>query len=447
MNKRKDKKVLTGNVHNSHEKHRSQMKKNALIVIGFTALIGAIFATIFISFSALSARFLPIEETTQLEQANVEQVPPVSAQMDSPPIIPEKYEEYEEYEEAEPLEDIMVGIEYMMQGGLLELPVNGATGWAARRTPLRHQPQTEAGILFNLEAAQGFTIIEEYGNWWYVQLSDESSGWVEHRNCFINLPDVIPSIIYNITNAYSSVKRSSGVEIPDITGLSLYNAYAFNTRFEHYAFIVPALYGTAKRLAIAQQAALADGNTIVVYEAFRPLETQRSVSNNLQNLINSNEMVRSAINNPPWHVGWFIASGVSSHQRGAALDVSLAIVDDYELKITGDFIFKNITAFTMHQMPSEMHELSPQAVVFAHPVAANATMLGEVPFADSFTSGAMTLQSYLFEVGFLPLASEWWHFDDFESNSAAAALDITGNFFINTVYSMAPAWVVFGIIE
>lgn len=34
----------------------------------------------------------------------------------------------------------------------------------------------------------------------------------------INLPDVEPSIVYNITNAESSIYKSSGIEISNVTG-------------------------------------------------------------------------------------------------------------------------------------------------------------------------------------------------------------------------------------
>ena len=199
------------------------------------------------------------------------------------------------------------GINYSEQGGILELPVSGATGWAASTMPLRSEPNRSADVVLNLAPGQGFTILAEYGDWWNVRLggigglskANSVSGWVLHRGCFINLPDVIPSVVFDITNAYSSVKRSGGYEIPNITGYALYEARAFNHRLGRYEFIVPVLYSTSLRIFQAQQSALADGNTIIIYEAFRPRITQQSVVNNLQLLMDSNAVVRRAINTPP----------------------------------------------------------------------------------------------------------------------------------------------------
>jgi D-alanyl-D-alanine dipeptidase len=169
------------------------------------------------------------------------------------------------------------------------------------------------------------------------------------------------------------------------------------------------------------------------------MQTQITVSNNLRELVNTNAIVRETINTPPWHMGWFIASGLSSHQTGAALDVSLGRVRDYEFRLAGDFVFMDITNHVIHFMPSEMHELSPQAVVFARAISINsADSIRGVPHAETFTSGALALQGYFVDVGFLPLASEWWHFDDPEAMRVARSLGIRGEFFIDTAYSTAP---------
>ncbi|MCL2217296.1 MAG: hypothetical protein FWB91_09805, partial [Defluviitaleaceae bacterium] len=89
-------------------------------------------------------------------------------------------------------------------------------------------------ILAALSPGQAFVIILAYGDWWYVKLPDGLSGWVLHSGCFINLPDVIPSIVYRISNAYYSLKRSGEYEIPNISGQALYSAWAFNPRLGRY---------------------------------------------------------------------------------------------------------------------------------------------------------------------------------------------------------------------
>jgi len=339
------------------------------------------------------------------------------------------------------------GINYSEQGGRLELPVSGATGWAASAMPLRSEPNQRTDVVLNLVPGQGFTILAEYGEWWNIQLGNTNgiedsggiSGWVLHRGCFINLPDVIPSAIFDITNAYSSVKRSSGYEIPNITGYALYEAWTFNHRLSRYEFIVPVLYSTSKRIFEAQQAALADGNTIIIYEAFRPQTTQRSVVSNLQLLMDSNAWVRRAINTQPWSLNWFISTGISNHQRGVAIDAGLGRVISYETRTSGEYAYTLVTAFERYIMPTAMHELSPLAATFTRPVSSSSPDAWRTaPLAYGMTEGATLLQRYLTDAGFTPLSSEWWHFNDLEGVRIANEIGIRGDFFTSTVYSNPP---------
>jgi D-alanyl-D-alanine dipeptidase len=110
-------------------------------------------------------------------------------------------------------------------------------------------------------------------------------------------------------------------------------------------FVVPALYSSSIKLAQVQSAALADGNTIVLYEAFRPHETQMSIVQNLRDLMGSNQTVRNTINSNGWSEGWFVAQSRSSHQRGSALDVSLARVIAMEIENLGGYEYTRITAY------------------------------------------------------------------------------------------------------
>ena len=47
----------------------------------------------------------------------------------------------------------------------------------------------------------------------------------------------------------------------------------------------------------------------------------------LKELKNSNEIVNSGINKNGWSEGWFISQGISNHQRGIAMDVSLVDIN------------------------------------------------------------------------------------------------------------------------
>lgn len=104
-----------------------------------------------------------------------------------------------------------------------------------------------AGAAAVLPAGASFTILGEKGSWWKVS-SGYGTGWVDHRLCMINLPDVVPSIVYDATNAYSSRYTSSGKDIPGITGQALYQGKVYNPRFDEEQFLMPVLYATAKKI-------------------------------------------------------------------------------------------------------------------------------------------------------------------------------------------------------
>ena len=323
--------------------------------------------------------------------------------------------------------------------GSLELPVAGATGWAAIDMPLYSEASIDSSIRSHFEAGQVFVIIDEFDEWWYVKKSDGESGWVEHRACFINLPDVIPSIVYNVTNAYSALTHSSGYEIPGVTGEILYEAWSFNHRLSRYEFIVPTLYSTSKLLSTAQQLALEAGDTIILHEAYRAHESQQRSVALLRELMEENDEVRSAIEDGPWNLNWFIATSMSNHQRGVAFDVNLGKVLSSETEQIGDFSVKRITEHDVYIMPTQVHELSPLAAIFERPVSSRSRdAWRDVPFTDTMTPGAILLQGYFDSAGFTPLASEWWHFNDLDGVIIASELGINGSFFIEGILSVVP---------
>jgi len=326
-----------------------------------------------------------------------------------------------------------------MNNGPLELPVEGATGWAAVAMPLYMEADIESDIAADFDAGQVFVIIKEQGDWWRVESSAGESGWVEHLGCFINLPDVIPSIVYDITNAYSALTRSSGYEIPGVTGQKLYEARAYNPRFSRHEFIVPSLYSTGKLLFTAQRLALEAGDTIILHEAYRDHESQQRSVALLRELMDANKEVRNAINDGPWSLNWFIATSLSNHQRGVAFDVSLGKIQSFDIEQVGEASFVNITAYEEYAMPTAMHELSPMAIALIEPVSARSRdAWRDIPLADTMTPGAILLQRYFDKAGFTPLASEWWHFNDLDGVAISSDLGIVGCFLIGEILSVLP---------
>ena len=392
------------------------MKKPPLYVTLLIAFVPIAAIAVFIIVIALNA--LPVADEPQINEMypdNTDIASPHSLPQDQP----QDPQEGTVWDPA-PEESL---IDYQQQGGVFELPVAGATGWAARTLPLYEQPQASSGTVSTLVAGQGFVILEEQGDWWNVQLDTDTVGWVEHSGCFINLPDIIPSIVYNISNAQSSLKRSTGLEIPNITGQVLYDAWTFNQRLDRHEFVSPVLYATSEKIALLQKAALSNGDTVVMYEAFRPRETQQKVVSNLSYLMSTNEDVNSAINTPPWSISSFIATSLSNHQRGAAIDVSLGRVISQENRSTGGYAYIHITESEEYAMPSPMHELSPLAA---------SSRITEL-------SGAARLRGYCVdEAGFDPMSSEWWHFNDPDGIQIASQNGVNGAFYVYSIHSIAP---------
>jgi len=336
----------------------------------------------------------------------------------------------------ERLETSQIENKYQNLGEIFELPINGATGWAAIDIPLLSEPNTASQPIFALSAGTAFTILLEQEEWWYVRLGGaDALGWVRHNSCFINLPDVIPSIAYNINNAYSSELRSLGLDIPNITGRQLYSAHGYNQRLDRDEFIVPALYSSSKLLGKAQRAALAQGDVIIMHEAFRPRATQRNIVQNMETLLASNDDVRKALTTPPWELSWFVHTGISNHQLGVAFDVSLGRVISQEIKTVGGIDYTAVT-YELYDMPTVIHELSPSSSIFQSTfIIESRYEWREVPFADTATDGTLRLIDYFDSAGFTPLASEWWHFNDLDGMKSANEIGIMGDFFTETTYS------------
>lgn len=294
-----------------------------------------------------------------------------------------------------------------------------------------------AGALAALEPGTAFRIMAESGDWWQVQALG-ITGWVEHRYCLINLPDVIPSMIYNDTNAYSSVFVSSGKNIPNITGEALYQAKTFNPRLGRYEFVMPVLYAMAKTVCQAQQNALAEGNTLVLYEGFRPYDAQMAVVHNLTDLSRVDEEVAAGISTKPWNISWFIATGASNHQEGYAMDVSLAKVTRAHTDEIGGHSFVKVDVYEEYTMPTPIHELSMAAATYTEPVAVfSSTAWKSAPMTPAMAASepALALQRYCTSAGLTPLASEWWHFNDVNAYYRISSFPSKGDYRIQDCLS------------
>ena len=342
---------------------------------------------------------------------------------------------------------------------------SGSTGTPATEpeTPAETEPEEEEepptltdGALALVASGTPFTVLQEEGGWWQVAVTTdyftdeeqtqtqrgEITGWLEHKYCLVNLPDVIPSIIYDATNSYSSHFRSCGKVIPEVTGEAFYPSKTYNERLGKMEFMMPVLYSMAFKLCEAQQSALAEGNSLILYEGYRPHEVQTKVLNSLSAMTRTDPEVKEAVTGSPWRISWFISGGYSNHQRGYAVDMGLAKVSETKEYTTGGYRYVRVWNYERYEMPTPIHELSRAAATYTAPVTINSTTAwknAEMTQAMASNEPALGLQRYCTDAELTPLASEWWHFNDLSTRSQVLDNQGIGDFLISSVRSAAPA--------
>lgn len=320
-----------------------------------------------------------------------------------------------------------------------ELPLRGATGYISVDTPLYSDPSRTTPT-FTLAPGEPFTVLAQpSAATWHIRLSGGTEGYVENTTCYLNIADVIPSIVLDNTNSYSSVFLSSGKELPAITGEQLYDAKEYNPRLGQDAFLVACNWQMVQRIYAAQQLALAAGYTLVINEAFRPSDVQQKVAATLKALSNADPEVKAGIDTAPWNISWFIASRPSTHQMGCAIDTSLAKVTEVTYRLCGQYRYRVVTGYTPCVMPTPIHELSAAAVSLSKPVNSyDPTAWKSIAPAVSMTEDALKLKEFCTAAGLSPLASEWWHFNDLSTKAVVGDRFTTDPFHLDTCLSEIP---------
>lgn len=297
-----------------------------------------------------------------------------------------------------------------------ELPVVGSTGFVGVATTLKAVDGLPGG---RLKAGQSFTITKDEGKTWIVRRG-RAEGRLTASRAMLNLPDVIPSIVYRDVNADASIFQSSGVELPGVTGRRLYESKGFNPKLDTDEFFMPVLYPMVKKIHQAQQAALAEGETLIMYQTFRPHDSQLAVAKALTKLYRTNKQVRAGMSGGGWGVSSFIAVNLSNHQLGIAIDVSLGKVTATATAQGRDYSFTEVEA-REYEMQTPMHELSKASASFAYPVRTRTgTAWKKAPLNKTMTRGSKRLRSYMIDAGLTPISSEWWHFDDWDARKRVA---------------------------
>lgn len=336
----------------------------------------------------------------------------------------------------------------MYMNGDFELPLDGAMGIAVSKLDIHNASGDTIG---EMNAGTEFTILAESETDLRVKLSGDQSGttfieaptdniaYIDKDFVMINLPDVIPSIVYDNTNSYSSLLSSKGYDIDGLTGTVLYNSKYFNERLGEEQYVLPVLYSTAKKLKNVQEQMLANGNSLKIYEAYRPFETQQTIISRLTDAMEINEEINETITGAPWGKSWFIALKRSNHQRGCAIDTTMVKVTGTEQKKAGVYAYEKVTSYEEYEMPTQIHDMSADSIALTNPVESMDREAWKAdPVASTMTEAAIKLQNYMTANELYPLASEWWHFNDIDSRENSDDNSGAGDFYITACTSKAP---------
>ena len=254
--------------------------------------------------------------------------------------------------------------------GDFEVNVAGSTGWNGTCNPLpvfnSESGDKEIASIPASDDAEPvpFVLLEDNGGERIkISLTDGKTGWVDKAYVFVNLPDVLPSIAYNLTNDSKKI---------------------FNLRLDRKEYIAPCMYTLAQRLAKVQKSAMANGETLVICEAFQ-------------------------------------TNGTSGHQAGLSVDMTLAKGNPEELfeyNLDGT-AYRKYEIWMECDMPT--HETSPEH--------------------------AKRLQKYCVDAGLIPHDSEWGQFDDPNiavimakgMHSKSVPVNTAGNYIFDSAISVSPS--------
>lgn len=333
--------------------------------------------------------------------------------------------------------------------GDFELPLDGSMGIAVSKLDMH---DADGNVIGQMAAGTEFTILAESDSDLKTELREDRSGvtltgevsddivYIDKDFVMINLPDVIPSIIYDNTNSYSSLLSSKGYSIANLTGEALYQTKYYNERLGEDEYVFPVLYTTAKKIKKVQEQMLADGNSLKLYESYRPFETQLKIIDALTEAMKTNSEINATITGAPWGKSWFIALKRSNHQRGCAIDATMVKVTGTEQKTAGSYRYTAVTTYEEYEMPTQIHDMSADSIALTNPVESmDREAWKSDPIAPTMTDAAVKLQNYMTANEMYPLASEWWHFNDIDSRENSDSNSGAGDFYITGCTSKTPA--------
>lgn len=235
--------------------------------------------------------------------------------------------------------------------------------------------------------------------------------YIDSNYCMINLAEYVGSLCnYDITNSYSSIFMAHGFGMDNLTG-EVISGYE-DVQLDDSSFLVPLLYPTARKLETAIESAREKGYRLKIYDAFRPheasvymyqtvsalqhktlpeetyrgipagvsLTTQTTDENGVTTERRKTYAELMNGNQNSFSIGAFVSAGVSRHNIGVAMDLTLENLD------TGYEVL----------MQTDMHDLSHYSALSEN------------------IKESKALAQIMLSAGYNSLYSEWWHFQDDE---------------------------------
>ena len=274
-----------------------------------------------------------------------------------------------------------------------------ATVWPIRDLKAYADPSMTS-VVASVEKGQAYCVAAEEAGAFGVRIGDRIC-YIDSRCCMINLPDYLGGLCaYEITNSTESRMMIHEFEIPDVTGRVI-PGYEDVAR-EDGSYLVPLLYPTAKMLRKAAETAISQGYRLKIYDAFRPQQATKAMFDRTEEILGwqipretytgvSRELLnlprpdgdgvltyRRVMTNGIYSQNHFLAEGMSRHNLGLALDLTL---EDCR---TGEEL----------RMQSSIDDLSWYSVTTEN------------------NENAELLESVMKGAGFAGLSTEWWHFQD-----------------------------------
>ncbi len=301
-----------------------------------------------------------------------------------------------------------------------------ATVWTVCALDIYAAPDRADVIGTTTEGA--YCVLDETDGMFYVRFPD-GYGYIDSEYCLINLPDYLGDLVsYDIANSYSSLYTVHGYAIDHVTG-TVVNGYG-NVVLSSGEFLAPMLYPTARKLVTAALSARADGYRLKVVDAFRPLSATYDLFDW------TSEILDDPV--PDWTYSGAVQEempdvpllselqgdlpedeeSAEESYEGQYLTYGLLMGDSLDSFLASDVSYHNIGAALDVTLERNGMELKAQTSI--HDLSAYSAVTRNNESSDR-------LMGYMESAGFIAMPSEWWHFVDVGSwDEVSASLRVNG---------------------